>query len=250
MPSETAASDNAAAPPFDPRAEARRLIRCGRYASLGTLERQTGAPYVSLVSTATDIDGAPVLLISTLAVHTRNIGVDPMVSILFAEVGAGDPAVHPRVSLAGSARKVEDERSRRRFLERHEGARFYEGFADFAFYRIEPRGAHLVAGFGRIVDLARDDLLLPLAGAEALVEAEAEAVAHVNEDHKETLALYATRLLGREPGDWTLTGLDPEGCDLACGDATARLLFPDMVKTPGELRRALRELADMARAKS
>jgi heme iron utilization protein len=242
--------DNAAAAPFDPRATARRLVRTGRHASLGTLERETGAPYVSLVSTATDFDGAPVILISTLAVHTRNLQVDQLVSILFAEIGAGDPVGHPRVSLVGTARKVEDEGPRRRFLERHEAARFYAGFADFSFWRIEPRGAHLVAGFGRIVDLAPEDLLVATEGSEGLAAAEAEAVAHVNEDHRETLELYATRLLGQRPGAWRVTGIDPEGCDLALEDETARLLFAELVKTPGDLRKAFKALADAARAGS
>jgi putative heme iron utilization protein len=243
-------SDNASEPPFDPRAESKRLVRAGRHASLGTLDRKTGAPYVSLVSTATDFDGAPVILISTLAVHTRNLETDPLVSILFAEIGAGDPVAHPRVSLTGTARKVEDERAKRRFLERHEAARFYAGFADFAFWRIEPAAAHLVAGFGRIVDLSPQDILAPVLGAEGLAEAEAEAVAHVNEDHAETVGLYATALLGRPPGAWRVTSIDPEGCDLAQGDETARLLFPNVVKTPGELRQAFRALAEQARAKT
>jgi hypothetical protein len=242
--------DNSAAAPFDPKATARRLIRSGRYASLGTLERESGAPYVSLASTATDFDGAPVILISTLAVHTQNLLVDPMVSILFAEIGAGDPVGHPRVSVVGTARKVEDEAPRRRFLERHEAARFYAGFADFSFWRIEPRGAHLVAGFGRIVDLKPVDLLVATEGAEGLSGAEAEAVAHVNEDHRDTLELYATKLLGRRPGAWRVTGIDPEGCDLALEDETARLLFAELVKTPGDLRKAFRTLADAARAGS
>lgn len=246
-------SDNAAASPFDPRAEARRLIRSGRYASLGSLERRSGAPYVSLVSTATDVDGCPILLISTLAVHTRNLEVDPLASILFAEVGAGDPLTHPRVSVLGRAEKVEEPRVRRRFLARHSQAAFYAGFADFSFWRIVPSAAHLVAGFGRIVDLTPEDLLLPPGDAAALDEAEAEAIAHMNEDHREALGLYATRLLGRRPGDWTVTGIDPEGLDLAradeAGEEAARLVFPDMVKSPGALRQALRQLADAARAR-
>lgn len=242
-------SDNAPEQAFEPRAESKRLIRTGRYASLGTLDRKTGAPYVSLVSTATDFDGAPVILISTLAVHTRNLEADPHVAILFAEIGGGDPVAHPRVSVTGVARKVDDERAKRRFLERHCSARVYAGFSDFAFWRIEPAAAHLVAGFGRIVDLSPQDILAPVESAEGLAETEAEAVAHVNEDHADTAGLYATALLGRTAGAWRVTSIDPEGCDLAQGDETARLLFPNVVKTPAELRHAFRVLADKARAK-
>lgn len=241
--------DNEADAPFDARAEARRLMRAGRFASLGTLERRTGAPYVSLVSTATDVDGTPIILISRLALHTRNVEVDPLASLLFAEVGSGDPVTHPRLSLSGRAERTDDARVRRRFLARHPQASLYAGFTDFSFWRIVPTSAHLVAGFGRIVDLAPEDLLLPLDGAEGLIEAEPEAAAHMNEDHREALELYATELLGRSPGDWQVTGIDPEGCDLAHGDETARLPFPDMVKNPQALRQALRTLAEEARSR-
>ena len=234
--------------PFDAAAEARRLARGARFASLATLDRRTGAPYASLVSTATDIDGAPIILISRLAVHTRNIEVDPMVSILFSEIGAGDPLLHPRVSVSATAQKVESEGPKRRFLTRNPAAEMYAGFQDFAFYRLQPLHAHLVAGFGRIVDLAVSDLLLDVSKAPGLVEAEAEAVAHVNEDHKETLSLYATQLLGRAAGPWRMTGLDPEGFDLASGDETARVIFPNTVNTPGDLRKAFQVLAEQARA--
>jgi putative heme iron utilization protein len=233
--------------PFDPPVEARRLIRITRYASLATLDSRTGAPYASLVSTATDSDGAPIVLISRLALHTRNIEVDPLVSVLFASVGSGDPMVHPRVSLAARAEKSAEERVRRRFLSRHKEASFYAGFSDFAFYRLVPLGAHLVAGFGRIVDLTPEQLVTELSGADGLLATEQEAVGHVNEDHPDTVELYATALLGRAAGPWRMTGIDPDGCDLAMGDETARLDFPDRVTSAADLRKTFQQLAEAAR---
>jgi putative heme iron utilization protein len=233
--------------PFDAPVEARALIRSSRYASLATLDSKTGAPYASLISTATDSDGAPIILISTLALHTRNIEIDPLVSVLFASVGAGDPMVHPRVSLSARAEKTQDPRARRRFLARHKDAAFYAGFKDFSFYRLVPLGAHLVAGFGRIVDLTAEQLTTDLAGADGLLELEEEAVAHVNEDHPETVELYATGLLGLEPGAWRMTGVDPGGCDLALGDHAARLDFPDRVSSAADLRKMFQRLAESAR---
>lgn len=234
--------------PFDAPAEARRLIRLSRYASLATLDAKSGAPYASLISTATDSDGAPLILISTLALHTRNIEVDPLVSVLFASVGAGDPMVHPRVSLAARAEKTPDDRVRRRFLARHQEAAFYSSFKDFAFYRLVPVGAHLVAGFGRIVDLTAEQLVTDLSGAAGLLEVEEEAVQHVNADHPSTVSLYATKLLGLEPGEWRMTGVDPAGCDLALGDRTARLDFPDRVTSAADLRKMFQRLAESARS--
>lgn len=238
-----------AEPAFDARAEARRLVRSARYATLATVDRKTGGPYPSLVTAATDMDGAPIVLISRLALHTLNLEQNPVSGILFAEVGSGDPLVHPRVSIATRARISDDPRVRRRFLARHPDAAMYAGFADFAFWRLEPEGGHLVAGFGRIVDIPKEHLLTDLTGAEALSAAEEEALAHVNEDHADTVALYATQLLGLPPGDWRMCGLDPEGCDLADGDRFARLPFPHRVDGPAALRRAFQQLAEAARAK-
>ena len=87
------------------------------------------------------------------------------------------------------------------------------------------------------------------AGAESLIEAEAGAIAHMNQDHSEALRLYASKLLGAEDGPWRLTGLDPEGVDLALNDATLRLPFPQRVATADDLRRALVNLAPKARGK-
>ncbi|MHB2167396.1 HugZ family pyridoxamine 5'-phosphate oxidase [Alsobacter sp. R-9] len=234
-------------PAFNARAEARRLMRTSRYATLATLDRRTAGPYASLVSTATDVDGTPIVLISRLALHTLNLEERAASSILFAEVGGGDPLVHPRVSVTTRGERTDDERVRRRFLARHPAAEMYAGFADFSFWRLVPEGGHLVAGFGRIVDLAATDLLVDLTGAEGLLEAEAEAVAHVNEDHPDTVSLYATRLLGEAAGPWRMTGIDPEGCDLACEDRFARLIFPERVEGPAGLRKAFQAMAETAR---
>jgi len=109
------------------------------------------------------------------------------------------------------------------------------------------RGAHLVAGFGRIVDLSSADILTDLAGADALVDAEAEIVAHMNAEHLAALRLYATRLLGDSDGDWRCVGCDPEGLELQWDRRARRLDFPQRVASPGVLRQVLKNLAEQAR---
>ena len=84
--------------------------------------------------------------------------------------------------------------------------------------------------------------------AATLTAAEANALAHMNADHADALALYAQVLDGKPAGAWVATGLDPDGLDLACGDATARLAFPERITTPGDLRKVLVALAEQARA--
>jgi Mn-dependent DtxR family transcriptional regulator len=137
----------------------------------------------------------------------------------------------------------------REFLARHPEARGYSGFGDFGFRCLEPEGGHLVAGFGRIVDLTPADLLIDLAGCEELIAAESEALTHVNADHGDVVRLYATGLCGAPDGAWRMTGIDPEGADLMSAEGqVARLDFADRVRTPGDLRRMLRTLAERARA--
>ena len=109
-------------------------------------------------------------------------------------------------------------------------------------------GAHLVAGFGRIADLKAEDLSTSLSAAERLIEAEEGALAHMNEDHRDAIALYATKLLGDEAGNWRIVSLDPEGCDLMLGERARRLEFPQRVAEAGALREVMVRLAQKARA--
>ena len=121
---------------FDPKALAKKLLREGRSGALATLMVGTGDPYCSLVNVATAADGAPLLLISRLAVHTRNILNDSRVSLMLDERKAGDPLQGGRVMLMGTAAPSDDKDVRRRYLDRQPEAEMFAGFGDFAFYRI------------------------------------------------------------------------------------------------------------------
>src|SRR5262249_34537549 len=102
--------------------------------------------------------------------------------------------------------------------------------------------------FGRIVDLKAEDVLTDISDAKGLVEAEAEAIAHMNADHADACRLYATRLLAAPDGNWRCVGIDPEGIELQDGRHALRLLFPRRVIAPGALRASLKDLADKARS--
>ncbi len=235
-------------PDLDPAAAARKLMREARSGALATLMTSSGDPYCSLVNVASAADGSPLLLISRLAVHTKNILADPRLSLMLDERKEGDPLEGARVMLMGTAAVTDDPAARQRYLARQPEAEMFAGFGDFAFYRIELKGAHFVGGFGRIVDLKREDLVLDLAGAESLVEAEPEILAHMNADHADTCRLYATKLLGARDGEWRCAGCDPDGLELQNGRAALRLLFPQRINSPGVLRQVLKQMADRARA--
>jgi putative heme iron utilization protein len=235
-------------PNFDPKIAAKKLLREGRSGALATLMPGSGDPYCSLVNVATAADGAPLLLISKLAVHTKNVLADPRVSLMIDERKEGDPLQGARVMLNGTAAVTDEAAARRRYLARQPEAELFVGFADFAFYKVALKSVHLVAGFGRIVDLKPEDVLTATDDADELVAAEPDILAHMNEDHAETCRLYATKLLGAPDGAWRCVGCDPEGLELQLDRTALRLPFPQRIRAPGVLRQVLKQMAEQARA--
>src|SRR3990170_2348617 len=231
-------------------AAARALVRRALTASLATLDRGSGHPYASLVTLATEPDGAPIFLISRLALHTQNLDADPRASILVDGSGdGGDPLAQGRVTLIGRAEPAASATAKGRFLARHPAAQTYAGFPDFAFYMLSIERAHFVGGFGRIASLARSDLICDLSGSSALVAAEPEIVAHMNADHAGALELYATALCGAPGGPWRMAGIDPEGCDIVCDGEARRIVFATRLTSPSEARHELVRLTAEARAR-
>jgi putative heme iron utilization protein len=236
---------------FQPETEARRLLRSIRAGTLATLNG-AGDPFASLVTVATAPDGSPLLLLSQLASHTRHLDKDPRVSLLLAESGEGDPLTHPRVTITGNAHKISDPdlrtAARSRFLAKHPKAALYADFADFSFWRITMDQIHLNGGFARAARFPANRIMTPVAEAGSLLAAEADAIAHMNADHADALSLYAQAFAGQPAGAWQVTGIDPDGLDLAFGDLTARISFPALVTSAGQLRTVLVDLANAARA--
>jgi putative heme iron utilization protein len=247
----TEASQENAAPVFDALAEAKALLRCTRAAALATLAPPSGEPFATLVNVATEPDGSPILLMSQLAAHTRHLANDPRLSLLLTQTGEGDPLAHPRLTVTGKAEKIADPDRRAalkaRFLNKHPKSALYADFGDFAFYHVEVAQAHLNGGFGKTGRFDWAELKTNVDGADALLAGEAGALAHMNADHKDALALYAAVLSGAPHGEWVATGIDPEGMDLAWEDLTARLVFPQRVSDGDGLRKMLVELAKAAR---
>src|ERR1700709_1174025 len=224
---------------FNASSLTRSLLRRSRQGALATLMAGSGDPYCSLVNVASHADGSPILLISRLVLHTRNILADFRVSLMLDERAAGDPLEGSRIMLAGRAEEAAGEAAgilRQRYLNAHPSAEAFVDFKDFSFFRIVPTGAHLVAGFGRIVDLTPEQFLTDISDADALLEAEQGAIEHMNADHRDAMNLYATRLLGAGQADWRCTGCDPDGIDMQVGMKTLRLEFPERVTDATALR--------------
>jgi putative heme iron utilization protein len=160
----------------------------------------------------------------------------------------GDPLEGARIMLMGTAVASENPAARRRYLARHPEAETFASFADFGMFEVTLKRAHLVAGFGRIVDLEPQQILTRTDDAQDLLDREPQILEHMNKDHADAVRLYATRLLGAEEGAWQCVGCDPEGLELQLGRRALRLAFPSRVRDPAALRELLKELADKAKA--
>jgi heme iron utilization protein len=225
--------------------EARNLLRRARTAMLGTLNEADGIPYASLVNLATDVRGCPVILVSTLAWHTRNLLADPRGSVMVAEIpDQGDALTGPRVTVMGRFSKVSATGVSHRYLARHPAAGLYAGFGDFAFWRLEPEAAHAVAGFGRIETIPANEMF---PSADEMIALEERAVAHMNADHDDAIQSYAEKLLGANPGGWKIMAIDPDGADLRRGNDVLRLPFATPVYSSGALRSLLAKLGEQTR---
>ena len=232
---------------------ARELARASAVASLATLDPDDGPPHASFVTVALDWDLSPILLLSRLAQHRRNLGANPAAALLMTGEGrkveaAADPLAGDRVTLRGTLAITDSAEDRSRFLTRHPAAADYAGFADFDFFRMAVTAVHLVGGFGRIFSFDGAAWPSGLAEARPLRDAENDIVAHMNDDHADAVAAYAVALLGRPAGPWRMTGIDPWGIDLRNGGEIARLGFDAPVLTPDDARTSLVRLVRKARA--
>lgn len=230
-----------------PADEVRRLLRSSDRAALATrmpaYGPANGWPYGSLVLLAVDQTATPLLLISDLAEHTKNIDGDARVALLVdGTAGLADPLTGARASVLGRAVPCGDPAARARYVARHPAAASYAGFKDFHLFRIEISAAHLVAGFGRIAWVGVEDILDR--AEPALAQAEAEIVAHMNDEHADALALMAAAA-GRGGAGWRMTGIDPEGADLRRDGEVLRIDFAarvaDAAAARAELVRLTRE---------
>ena len=233
--------------------QARGLLRKARHAALAVLDPASGVPLASRVAIATDFDGSPVILVSSLAAHTGGLTADPRCSVLVGEPGKGDPLAHARMTVPCLAEKIErtDPRHGRiewRFLNRNPKSKLYAGFPDFAYFLLKPQSASLNGGFGKAYALTADQLLCRDPGLEALAAAERGAVTHMNEDHADAIRRYA-RYFAKADGDldWKMTGIDPDGFDLVAGDQILRIDFDAKLAEPKDMHLKLVAMAVEAR---
>ena len=224
----------------------RNLLRGATTASLATSMAEDATPYVSLVMVATDPVGRPLMLLSDMAVHSRNIARNNNVSLLIAEEPDGrDPLTLSRVSIEGTLGIIEDAKLTERYLRRFPSARGFVGFKDFNLYRMDVRRGHLVAGFGDIHWLDKDDFLLA-PGFLDDIDIETDVVDHMNADHPDAVQ----ELCGAEGSGadaFEITGIDREGIDFRSGWTYQRILFDEPVSSANDIRTKIIEMLKIVR---
>lgn len=141
------------APPQEPTLAqcARALMRAGGVSSLSTISvKHPGYPFGSVMPYAVDESGSPIVLISQMATHTKNLRAEPRATLLVAQE-SGSPLGAARVSVIGEFAQVEEaekEEVAAIYLAAHPESRQWVSFGDFSFYRMTVKDVYLVAGFG------------------------------------------------------------------------------------------------------
>lgn len=146
------------------RAQGRALVQNAKFAALATLEKDSNVPMASRISFATQENGTPFSLMSTLAYHTKALISHPACSLLVGEPGKGDPLAHPRITLQADAEQIPHDSDahthlRAVYLNQHPKAELYIDFLDFFFFRFSVHRAYLNGGFGKAYELTASDLL-------------------------------------------------------------------------------------------
>ncbi|MDO9414867.1 HugZ family pyridoxamine 5'-phosphate oxidase [Pararhizobium sp.] len=231
----------------DARTLARTLLRGARSAAMGVIDPQNGFPSVSRVLLGIDTDGVPVILVSALSSHTAALEADSRASLLTGEIGKGDPLAHARLTLHCNAEKVardtpDHARIRERFVRRQPKSKLYVDFPDFAFFRLNPVRASLNGGFGKAYALEAADFLIASPARDELAAMEADAIAHMSEDHAEAASFYAHHYCGASGDGWVICGMDAAGLDLMLGDALKRMEFPEKLQLARNLPSTLKKL--------
>jgi heme oxygenase (biliverdin-IX-beta and delta-forming) len=251
-----ASSEPPAVPEPSYAERARTLAHLGRTGTLATMSRRhPGHPFASVMPYALDDEGQPLLLISSMAMHTQNLEADSRASLLVAQPGwTGDPLAAARLTLMGNARRLDGEAAtlaRSAYLDRHERARYWVDFEDFAFWRLELLDAYFVGGFAAMDWVTADSYRA--ARPDPLADVAPSILEHMNTDHAEALVTYARAFAGEAPEEATMASIDRLGFTLRLRSGerlhSVRLNFPREVTTADESRTVLIEMLTDARSR-
>jgi heme iron utilization protein len=258
-PPRGAASPSVPEPSYAERA--RTLAYLGRTGALATLSRKhPGHPFASLMPYALDARGQPLVLISTMAMHTQNLQADPRASLLVTQAGAGvqlpesaDPLAAGRLTLIGEARPLpagDVAGAREAYLARHQQAAYWVDFDDFAFWRFDVRDVYFVGGFAAMDWVTAAEYAA--ARPDPLADAAAGILEHMNRDHADALVSYARHFAGEPADEAAMVAVDRLGFKLRLRSGkrlhSVRVAFPREVTSAADSRTVLIEMLAVARS--
>jgi len=244
------------APPPEPSyaERARTLVHLARSGMLSTLSRRhPGHPFGSVMPYAPDPRAAPLLLISSMAMHTQNLEADPRASLLATQPAwTEDLLAGGRVTLMGRAARVPDREraaAREAYLARHPKAAFWVDFEDFAFWRLEVTDVYFVGGFAAMDWVTAEGYAA--ARPDPLADAAEGILEHMNRDHADALVALARAHADAAVEEATMLSVDRLGFRVRVRSGerlhAARISFPREVTTAEECRSALIEMVREAR---
>ena len=222
----------------------RSFVRQSRYGILSTVSVDVaGYPFGSVTPYVVTHEGCPVIFVSAIAQHTKNMKACTRVSLLVGDENADDKQAAGRVTIVGDATRVTGESLdaiQQRYLRCFPGHKEYEGAHAFSYYKIDPVRVRFIGGFGDINWIERDDWLLP--SPEWAVD-EARIVDHMNQDHADSLNAMCRHFIGIDSTDSELVSLDPEGFHIQAANDLHYLGFASICRTSEEIRTEMVRLA-------
>jgi heme iron utilization protein len=233
---------------------ARTLVSIARIGSLSTHSRKVaGFPFGSVMPYAIDDLGRPVFFISSMAMHTQNLHQDARASLLITQPdSSGDPLGAARVTLLGATTEVSPAEVRDLYFARHENAKYWQEYTDFAYYRLHVSNVYYIGGFGVMGWVPAEEY----AGArpDPLSDTAQEIIRHMNADHPDALLLIVRRFAGEAADEARMTAVDRLGFHLRLqtGDRVhgRRVAFPREVRNTEEARAIFIEMLREARSSS
>ena len=223
---------------------ARCYLRARHHGVLSTLSRRVaGYPYGSVVPFVLDHQAQPIILVSRLAEHTRNMEADARTSLVVRDDG-DEVQAGARLTLVGDAARIAlDPVLRARFLRYQPQAQQLLGLGDFSFWRITPLTLRFIAGFGAIRWVSGSEFAPP----QALAQVEADIVAHMNAGLADTLRACCRGVLGREVNEAVMLGVDCDGFDVRADGVRRRFDFPETAPDAESVQRAVVAMVEMGR---
>lgn len=212
--------------------EARLILRAHRYGALGTLSKKfDGYPFGSITPYLVDHDGSLLILISTLAEHTKNIRHDPRVSLITHDQRDPHIQTQGRVTVIGNA-ELEPKRAQTglRYLRYFPEAQTYLAMHDFSFFRIRPVAVRYIGGFGKIHWINMENYTV--VHAKSFANREEDLLAKMNTRQQDVLQKLLREHHGTDDAEVEAIGLDCDGLDVRSGEQILRLNFPESITDP------------------